>query len=339
MTWIKKGYCHLLNNSTSELSLSQQHFDLVGGEFGGFLEKNLDKMLKSHDRQPGEFKANSQLRKLIERYQIGQASLYEVSMTIAHTLYKKQEKEKRDDKTALFIMEVENFQSQYIMGIEFKRMEKYQLQREGTSNSVIRNPMLLASVSPKKSPFFTIDLRSLNVSVLDLEMKELADILEVELGTSVNDYLREARHHLYNTLTKVEDRFTYFEDIEKSKNEDKINQVNQFEQCMSSMVTNKSLIDFEGIAEEVFIKDRANQKEFLKRLKTAGIPFELKTLSNGKIQTRTMSLPSKETRLKLANGMELAIPEGLSEEEVRKGLEEVELTLKGKEVGEDEQSA
>lgn len=339
MTWIKKGYCHLLNNSTSELSLSQQHFDLIGGEFGGFLEKSLDKMLKSHDRQPGEFKANSQLRKLIERYQIGQASLYEVSMTIAHTLYKKREKEKRDDKTALFIMEVENFQSQYIMGIEFKRMEKYQLQREGTSNSVIRNPMLLASVSPKKSPFFTIDLRSLNVSVLDLEMKELADILEVELGTSVNDYLREARHHLYNTLTKVEDRFTYFEDIEKSKNEDKINQVNQFEQCMSSMVTNKSLIDFEGIAEEVFIKDRANQKEFLKRLKTAGIPFELKTLSNGKIQTRTMSLPSKETRLKLANGMELAIPEGLSEEEVRKGLEEVELTLKGKEVGEDEQSA
>ena len=339
MTWIKKGYCHLLNNSTSELSLSQQHFDLIGGEFGGFLEKSLDKMLKSHDRQPGEFKANSQLRKLIERYQIGQASLYEVSMTIAHTLYKKREKEKRDDKTALFIMEVENFQSQYIMGIEFKRMEKYQLQREGTSNSVIRNPMLLASVSPKKSSFFTIDLRSLNVSVLDLENKELADILEVELGTSVNDYVREARHHLYNTLTKIENRLTYFEDIEKSKNEDKINQVNQFEQFMSSMVTNKSLIDFEGIAEEVFIKDRANQKEFLKRLKTDKIPLELKTLSNGKIQTRTMSLPSKETRLKLANGMELAIPEGLSEEEVRKGLEEVELTLKGKEVEGDEQSA
>ena len=339
MTWIKKGYCHLLNNSTSELSLSQQHFDLIGGEFGGFLEKSLDKMLKSHDRQPGEFKANSQLRKLIERYQIGQASLYEVSMTIAHTLYKKREKEKRDDKTALFIMEVVTPQSQYMMGLEFKRMEKYQLKREGSTNSVIRNPMLLASVSPKKSSFFTIDLRSLNVSVLDLENKELADILEVELGTSVNDYVREARHHLYNTLTKIENRLTYFEDIEKSKNEDKINQVNQFEQCMSSMVTNKSLIDFEGIAEEVFIKDRANQKEFLKRLKTAGIPFELKTLSNGKIQTRTMSLPSKETRLKLANGMELAIPEGLSEEEVRKGLEEVELTLKGKEVGEDEQSA
>ena len=339
MTWIKKGYCHLLNNSTSELSLSQQHFDLIGGEFGGFLEKSLDKMLKSHDRQPGEFKANSQLRKLIERYQIGQASLYEVSMTMAHTLYKKREKEKRDDKTALFIMEVVTSQSQYMMGLEFKRMEKYQLKREGSTNSVIRNPMLLASVSPKKSSFFTIDLRSLNVSVLDLENKELADILEVELGTSVNDYLREARHHLYNTLTKIENRLTYFEDIEKSKNEDKINQVNKFEQRMSSMVTNKSLIDFEGIAEEVFIKDRANQKEFLKRLKTAGIPFELKTLSNGKIQTRTMSLPSKETRLKLANGMELAIPEGLSEAEVRKGLEEVELTLKGKEVGEDEQSA
>lgn len=336
MTWIKEGYCHFLNNSTSELTLSQQPFDLIGDEFGGYLEKNLDKMLKSHDRQPGEFKANSRLKTLIEQYQLGQVNLYEVSTTLANQLFKKREKEKRDDKTALFMMEVENFQSQYIMGLEFKRMEKYQLNREGTTNSVVRNPMLLASVSPKKSLFFTIDLRSLSVSVLELESTELTDILEVELGTSVNDYLRSARHHLYNTLTKIEGRLTYFEDIEKSKNEEKINQVNKFEQRISSMVTNKSLIDFEGVAKEVFLKDRANQKEFLKRLKTAEIPFELKTLSNGKIQTRMMTLPSKETRLKLANGMELAIPEGLSEEEVRKGLEEVEQTLKGKEGEENE---
>lgn len=336
MTWIKEGYCHFLNNSTSELTLSQQPFDLIVDEFGGYLEKNLDKMLKSHDRQTGEFKANSRLKTLIEQYQVGQVNLYEVSTTLANQLFKKREKEKRDDKTALFMMEVENFQSQYIMGLEFKRMEKYQLNREGTTNSVVRNPMLLASVSPKKSLFFTIDLRSLSVSVLELESTELTDILEVELGTSVNDYLREARHHLYNTLTKIEGRLTYFEDIEKSKNEEKINQVNKFEQRISSMVTNKSLIDFEGVAKEVFLKDRANQKEFLKRLKTAGIPLELKTLSNGKIQTRMMTLPSKETRLKLANGMELAIPEGLSEEEVRKGLEEVEQTLKGKEGEENE---
>ena len=61
-----------------------------------------------------------------------------------------------------------------MMGLEFKRMEKYQLKREGSTNSVIRNPMLLASVSPKKSSFFTIDLRSLNVSVLDLENERVS---------------------------------------------------------------------------------------------------------------------------------------------------------------------
>ena len=68
MTWIKKGYCHLLNNSTSELSLSQHHFDLIGGEFGGFLEKSLDKLLKSHDRQIGGFKTNSTFKELMECY-------------------------------------------------------------------------------------------------------------------------------------------------------------------------------------------------------------------------------------------------------------------------------
>ncbi len=312
MTWIEKGYCHLLNNSTSELSLSQHHFDLIGGEFGGFLEKNIDKLLKSHDRQPGGFKANSTFKELMGRYQVGQASLYEVSTTIAHQLYKKREKAKQEDKTSLFIMEVVTPQSQYVMGIEFKRMEKYQLKREGSTNSVIRNPMLLASVSPKKTPFFTIDLRSLEVSVLDLENKELADILEVELSESVNDQLRTVRHHLYNTLTKIEGRLTYYEDIEKSKNEDKINQVNKFEQRVASMVGTKALIDFEGIAKEVFLKESANRKEFLKRLKDAKIPIQLRTLSTGKVLTRIMTI-SKEKRLKLKNGIEVIIPEDVEE--------------------------
>ena len=312
MTWIKKGYCHLLNNSTSELSLSQHHFDLIGGEFGGFLEKSLDKLLKSHDRQPGSFKTDSTFKKMMERYQVGQVSLYEVSTTIAHGLYKKREKAKQEDKTALFIMEVVTPQSQYVMGIEFKRMEKYQLKREGSTNSVIRNPMLLASVSPKKTPFFTIDLRSLEVTVLDLENKELADILEVELSESVNDQLRTARHHLYNTLTKIEGRLTYYEDIEKSKNEDKINQVNKFEERVASMVINKALIDFEGIAKEVFLKESIHRKEFLNRLKDAKIPIQLRTLSTGKVLTRIMTI-SKEKRLKLKNGIEVIIPEDVEE--------------------------
>ena len=46
MTWIKEGYCHLLNNWTSELSLSQYCFDLIGGEFGGFLEKEPGQIIK-----------------------------------------------------------------------------------------------------------------------------------------------------------------------------------------------------------------------------------------------------------------------------------------------------
>ena len=312
MTWIKEGYCHLLNNWTSELSLSQHCFDLIGGEFGGFLEKNLDRLLKSHDRQPGIFEADSALKELIEDYQVGQVSLYEVSTTIAHRLYEKREQAKQADKTALFIMEVRTVQSQYVMGIEFKRMEKYQLKREGSTNTVICNPMLLANINAKKTPFFTIDLRNLEVTVLDLENKELADILEVELRESVNDQLRTARHHLYNTLTKIEGRLTYYEDIEKSKNEDKINQVNKFEQRVASMVSNKALIDFEEISKEVFVKESSNRKEFLKRLKDAKIPIQLRTLSTGKVQTRTMTI-SKEKRLKLRNGIEVIIPEEAEE--------------------------
>lgn len=316
--WIDRGYLHLLNNETFTLTLSQNEFDLIVDKFGGFLEKNLQKVIKSHDRRPGTFKDNSKIKDMVEKHNRKEIELYEVSTVIAKSLFQKRDNKMSDDKTALFILQAgdidRNSRIDYIVGFEFKRMEKYQIDVRSTTNSVISNPMLLSNATPKKTPLFTINLNTMEVTVLEDGNKYFEEILEVDLGHSFNWTLNKARECLYNTLTKIEKRDTDYNDIVASKNEEKINKVNKFENSVSWAV-NKMLVDFEEIAKEVFVDSKAQQKEFIKKLNGFKVPIKVKTLSDGPINKVTISTPSEseENRITLENGIEVIVPAGLTE--------------------------
>lgn len=316
--WIDRGYLHLLNNETFTLTLSQNEFDLIVDKFGGFLEKNLQKVIKSHDRRPGTFKDNSKIKDMVEKYTRKEIELYEVSAMIAKSLFQKRDNKMSDDKTALFILQAGdidgNSRIDYIVGFEFKRMEKYQIDVRSTTNSVISNPMLLSNATPKKTPLFTINLNTMEVTVLEDDNKYFEEILEVDLRHSFNWTLNKARECLYNTLTKIENRDTDYNDIVASKNEEKINKVNKFETSVSWAV-HKMSVDFEEISKEVFVDSKVQQKEFLKRLKGFKVPIKVKTLSDGPINKLTISTPSEseENRITLENGIEVIVPAGLTE--------------------------
>lgn len=46
--WINKGILHVLNNSTATLTLSNHEFDMITDKTGHFLEKSMEKVMKSH---------------------------------------------------------------------------------------------------------------------------------------------------------------------------------------------------------------------------------------------------------------------------------------------------
>lgn len=316
--WIDRGYLHLLNNSTTTLTLSNNEFDLITDRFGDFLEKNLQKVIKSHDRRPGTFKDTSEIKSMIEKYNREEVDLYDISVMIAKSLFQKRDKRESSDKTGLFVLQAgdikENCRIDYIVGLEFKRMEKYQIDIKGATNSVILNPMLLANASPKKTPLFTINLNSMEVTVLEDDNQYFEEILGVDLGYSFNWILNKSRECLYNTLTKIEKRDTDYNDIVSSKNEEKINQVNKFENSVSWAVY-KMVVDFDEISKEVFFDNKAQQKEFMKRLKAFKVPNQVATLSDGTINKLNISTPSEpgENRIKMENGIEVIVPNGLSE--------------------------
>ena len=75
------------------------------------------------------------------------------------------------------------------------------------------------------------------------------------------------------------------------------------------------VVDFEEIAKEVFFDSKAQQKEFMKRLKGFKVPNQVATLSDGTINKLNISTPSEpgENRIKMENGIEVIVPTGLSE--------------------------
>lgn len=313
MVWIKRGYLHLLNNLTSTLTLSNHEFDTIGGEFGGFIEKNLTKMLKNHDRRPCEFLSDSPIKNLLEEYQRGDVDLYDVSVELADLIFKQRDKEYVESKTGLFIMEVGTYEGDYLMGLDLCRMEKFQIVTKGSVNSVVANPMLLANATPKKSILFTIDLRFLKISILENESFTLEQAFGLETYPSLNQWVHEARSCLYNIITKIEGRPTYFSDIEMSKNEEKIEIVNKFEDKVQASITVGREIDFEKMAEVVFENNRMLQDEFIKRLKNKKIQLKVKALSDGDIAKKKITPPKKEKRLTLKNGIEVIVPDEIEE--------------------------
>lgn len=317
--WINKGILHVLNNSTATLTLSNHEFDMITDKTGHFLEKSMEKVMKSHDRRPGEFKQHSKIKELIERYSRNEVDLYEVSSIIAKLLFQKRDRNESEDKTGLFIMEVGdtdgNHRIDYIVGMEFKRVEKYQINIKGSNNSVVLNPMLLSNANPKRTPLFTINLNTMEISILEDDRGYLEQILEVELKDSINTVLLKVRKCLYNTLTKVEQRETTYQDIVTANNEDKIDEVNKFELSMSESIRSKGLINFEELAKEVFINRKMQQKEFMRRIKQIRIPIELEALSRNSIELKMIIKMNekKEKRIKLANGIEVIVPADIND--------------------------
>ncbi len=312
MVAINRGYLHLLNNSTSTLTLSNDEFDMIGDNFGGFLEKNLEKMIKNHDRCPGRFREESLVKQVIEEFNRKETDLYNVSALIAKRLFQAREISGSLSKTALFIMEVADDKGWYVMGLEFPRTDKYQVSIQGASNSVILNSLILPNATPKRSMLFTINLSNLEVSVLDQGFKLGNEVLQINLGDSLNFSLFRARRELYQTLTKVENRDTEKQDIELSHDLEKIERVNKFESVMNEMVSNHRVIDFEKVAEAVFEEDVMLLKEFVQRL-NGRVPLHLYALSDAPIESSFIVIAKEPKRLTLKNGVEVIIPEGLNE--------------------------
>lgn len=315
MAWIKRGFMHLLNNQTSTLTISESEFDLIEGQFGWFLEKNVDKLLKNHNRVPGSFKESSDIKCYIERYNTKECNLYDVSKVIAEKLFKKRANRNEEDKTALFIMRVDDESGQYIIGVEFRRMEKYQIDTKSGRNNVILNPMLLSNATPKKSAIFTIKLNDLEVSVMEPGTIFADEVLQADMRLSMNRVAYYARKCLYNVITVIEGRETDLNDIIESCNKDKIERVNKFENSMCKSIAESREVDFISISEEVFFDSAMLRGQFIKRMHSYRIPLKVKSLSDAKIANEFIIVgkKKKEKRVKLKSGIEVIIPDDVED--------------------------
>lgn len=311
MVCINKGYMHLLNNLTSTLTTSDRQLDFM--RCGGFLSKNIEKMYKNHDRCPGKIADDSPIKELLEDYQVNKATLKEVSVEIADILFKKRDSKAMDTITSLFVLEGGDEEGDKLFVMELSRTEKYQIALTSTDIQVIANDLILNNAALKKTNFFTVNLSNLDISFHGPKKDVFRDAFELELEPSLNMQLKKSRDCLYNTITKIEGRETKIYDIQISGNEEKINLVNVFEGKLHEGVATKRLIDFEEIASELFEESRMLREEFIDRLKSKRVPLMLKALSDAAIDKKQVKHVTSKKIVKLKNGIEITIPEGVEE--------------------------
>lgn len=200
--YIRTGMVHLLNTITGEFTPSERVFDTIRGGVGGFLEENVEKLLKKHDRRPGKFKENSELKQVFE----------DLCYKIGERLYDKKNVIEIREESTLFILDGGFDGQNLIIGLEIQRRPGYVIEN-GVSdgkgvNRVYANKLIIPPIRQKNCRLFTVDINTLEVSTLEMLTKEEfylfeEDLLQAEMDHSLNWYVDDARQSFYAALRGV----------------------------------------------------------------------------------------------------------------------------------------
>lgn len=330
--YVRTGMVHLLNTITGEFTPSERVFDTIRGGVGGFLEENVEKLLKKHDRRPGKFKENSELKQVFEDYQKNKVSFEDLCYEIGERLYDKKGVMEIHEESTLFILDGGFDGQNLIIGLEIQRRPGYVIEN-GVSdgkgvNRVYANQLIIPPIRQKNCRLFTVDINTLEVSTLEMLTKEEfylfeEDLLQAEMDHSLNWYVDDARQSFYAALRGV----TLAESegivsLSMLKSEKEVTCVNAFEKKMNTAIKKYRLVNFDRIAREILGYDPKLEQCFTTNLEGYSVPRKVIALSNAPLKLKTLEYRPKRVRLR--SGIEVLVPDEVTEIDEQIKLKEVD---------------
>ncbi len=338
MIYIRTGMVHLLNTLTGEFTPSERTFDTIQEGVGGFLEENIEKLLKKHDRRPGEFKEVSELKQLFEDYQRKSVSLEEVCYEVGERLFDKKCELQLREQSVFILVEAVVGADEHVIGLEIQRRPGYVIENgvaEGKGiNRIHTNPLIIPQIRQKNCRLFAVNMRTLQVSTLEtlvtVEGEAIylfeEELLQAEMDHSLNWYVDDARKSFYaalkgTMLVEIEG----FVSIQALETEKEVECVNQFEEKMNQGIKKYQSIDFNQIGREIFYYDPKLEECFKKNLKGYGIPSQVMALSDAPLKLKIIEYKPKKIRLR--SGIEIIVPDEVTEIDEQIKLKEVDGAL------------
>ncbi len=317
--YVRTGMVHLLNTITGEFTPSERVFDTIRGGVGGFLEENVEKLLKKHDRRPGKFKENSELKQVFEDYQKNKVSFEDLCYEIGERLYDKKGVMEIHEESTLFILDGGFDGQNLIIGLEIQRRPGYVIEN-GVSdgkgvNRVYANQLIIPPIRQKNCRLFTVDINTLEVSTLEMLTKEEfylfeEDLLQAEMDHSLNWYVESEGIVSLSML----------------KSEKEVTCVNVFEKKMNTAIKKYRLVNFDRIAREILGYDPKLEQCFTTNLEGYGVPEKIIALSNAPLKLKTLEYRPKRVRLR--SGIEVLVPDEVTEIDEQIKLKEVDGVIK-----------
>lgn len=339
MIYIRTGMVHLLNTLTGEFTPSERTFDMIQEGVGGFLEENIEKLLNKHDRRPGEFRPTSELKQMFEDYQRKNVSLEELCYEVGKRLFDKKCELQLSEQSVFILVEASVGMREHLIGLEIQRRPGYVIENGVTEgkgvNRIYTNPLIIPPIRQKNCRLFAVNMRTLQVSTLEtlvtLEGEDIylfeEELLQAEMSHSLNWYVDDARKSFYaalkgRKLSEAEGLVS----MHALETEKEVEQVNQFEEKMNQGIKKYQAIDFNQIGREIFYYDPKLEECFKKNLEGYGVPGQVMALSDAPLKLKTLKYTPKKIRLR--SGIEIIVPDEVTEIDEQIKLKEVDGVIK-----------
>lgn len=294
---IRKAILHILDTNATMPVYSQREIDLTEDVVNNFIAAHIKKLFEDTSVRIGSFKNNSPILKLVKNIN---NSFMESSIKIADLLYEIMKKNVDIPGADLLVSLVDIDSLPYLVIVKFNYKEGYthyvDYCESGTSNKIIVHKVIFASENQKNDEATAINLNDYSIRTLEKEFnidgeKKLyfsqmflcckTDLSQRESVKVINDVAKEISKKYYN---------------------DSFEKISAIKEAIYDNVEVEGNIDVEHIAETTFPDSPQIQKEYIEKVKEAGVYKKVEFTGEN---------PEKKFnkhKIKIDNGIEISIP-------------------------------
>ncbi|SMD03295.1 nucleoid-associated protein [Sporomusa malonica] len=297
---INKAILHILDFNSGVTVFSEQELDTQSNSVVTFLSKHIEKSYNDQNSKTGTFYPNSKFKVQIEDYLAGTLDFTSFSVYVAELMVESISQSDVLDSTDLLVCDF-NIDSNRVIALlkcsnKIGFIHQVVHDNEKIKNDIINHYAILPSLSQKIDEYAFIDADSLNIRFIDKKRSIngndayiIADnILECSSLISPKDTLQ-----LVNTITRMvaeNHGKSTVEAVSKTKN---------------YIVENTGVTEYLNpveLSKEVFSASPIMQEEFMREVKTAGIPEIVK------IDKEFAIKKGKSHKIKTDTGIEITFP-------------------------------
>lgn len=297
---VKHAILHILDFSSGITVFSEQELDLKSSSVTTFLSKHVEKSFTDPNAKAGTFQPDSNFKQQLAAYIEGRADFTDFSVYIADLMYTAIAQSEEADSTDLIICDCEIDSNRVIALLKCNNrigfIHQVTQQEEKIRNEIINHYAILPGLTQKLDEYALIEADSLAIRFIDKKRNSNGEdcyifaerILQCSSLISAKETIK-----LVSAITRM---------VAENHGQSSVEAVSRTKNFIVENTEISEYLNPVELGKEVFRSSPLMQAEYIKEVKSAGIPETVKL-------DRTLALQKgKNHKIKTDTGIEITFP-------------------------------